>query len=62
MFSIHFKTSLPVCLHQLHVDKYKHAGSGWKRFVGRDDGKKQKKWREAGWTKPMLDPQLRVIV
>ena len=27
----------------MHVDKYKHAGSGWKRFVWRDGGIKPKK-------------------
>ena len=43
VFSIHFKTSLPVMFTSIDVDKYKQAGSGWKRFVGRDGGIKQKK-------------------
>ena len=58
VFSIHFKTSLPVTgLHQLHVDKYKQAGSGWKRFVGRDGGMKQNKvvGIEAGWDPPFRE-------
>ena len=37
------------------VGMHKQAGSGWKRIVGRDGGMKQKKWRKAGRTKPMLD-------
>ena len=47
-FSIHFETNLPITLHQLYVDKYKQAGSGWKRFVGRDGGMKQKKKKSRG--------------
>ena len=57
VFSIHFKTSLPVTFTSiLHVDKYKQAGSGWKRFVGRDGGMKQKKVVRSGMDKAYVGP------
>ena len=55
VFSIHFKTTLPVTFTSIACWQEQAGGiARWKRFVGRDGGMKQKKWREAGWTKPML--------
>ena len=59
MFSIHFKTSLPVRLHQLHVAKYKQAGSGWKRFVGRDGGMELKNVAGSGMDKAYVRPSVK---
>ena len=40
----------------MHVDKYKQAGSGWKRFVRRDVGMKQKKVAGSGTVKTYVRP------
>ena len=59
MFSIHFKTNLPVRLDQMHVAKYKQAESGWKRFVGRDGGMELKNVAGSGMDKAYVRPSVK---
>ena len=45
----------------MHVNKYKKAESGWKRFVGRDGGMKQKKVAGSGTDKAYDRPSLMAL-
>lgn len=58
MFSIHFKTSLPVTFLLTAYRQVQRGGVGMKSFVGRDGRKKQKKVARSGMDKVYVKQSL----